>query len=550
MKIIHTSDWHLGHTLYEHDRTVEHEAFLKQLRDIVEEERPDALLVSGDIYDRTNPSTSVQKVYYKALLGMHSVCPEMAVVVTAGNHDSKAMLELGRELWLMAGVRVIGLYYKALLGMHSVCPEMAVVVTAGNHDSKAMLELGRELWLMAGVRVIGQLEKKDGTVDLDRHIIGIKDDGGVTKGYVVAVPHIFDQNYPLMDEDCPKDKRRCEFFKALQERVKDINTDGLPVVMMAHMTVANCNFEGQEADTVGGIGEVSQEELGTGYDYIALGHIHYPQTLKGSDGVARYSGSPVPVSFDETYPHSVSVVTVERGREPEIREIKIKNVRPMLTVPAVPSAFQEALKALQERVKDINTDGLPVVMMAHMTVANCNFEGQEADTVGGIGEVSQEELGTGYDYIALGHIHYPQTLKGSDGVARYSGSPVPVSFDETYPHSVSVVTVERGREPEIREIKIKNVRPMLTVPAVPSAFQEALDGLSAIGGDEECYVRLNILLKEPMPADYMERIAGALEGKRAAYCYCKTGRKACGVLLLQDYQAGGGGCGGCYGCDL
>lgn len=170
MKIIHTSDWHLGHTLYEHDRTVEHEAFLKQLRDIVEEERPDALLVSGDIYDRTNPSTSVQKVYYKALLGMHSVCPEMAVVVTAGNHDSKAMLELGRELWLMAGVRVIG-----------------------------------------------QLEKKDGTVDLDRHIIGIKDDGGVTKGYVVAVPHIFDQNYPLMDEDCPKDKRRCEFFKALQE---------------------------------------------------------------------------------------------------------------------------------------------------------------------------------------------------------------------------------------------------------------------------------------------------------------------------------------------
>ena len=346
MKVIHTSDWHLGHTLYEHDRTVEHEAFLKQLRDIVEEERPDALLVCGDIYDRTNPSTSVQKMYYKALLGMHSVCPEMAVVVTAGNHDSKAMLELGRELWLMAGVRVIG-----------------------------------------------QLEKKDGTVDLDRHIIGIKDDGGGTKGYVVAVPHIFDQNYPLMDEDCPKDRRRCEFFKALQERVKDINTDGLPVVMMAHMTVANCNFEGQEADTVGGIGEVSQEELGTGYDYIALGHIHYPQTLKGDDGVARYSGSPVPVSFDENYPHSVSVVTVERGREPEIREIRIKNVRPMLTV-----------------------------------------------------------------------------------------------------------------------------------PAVPSAFQEALDGLSAIGDDEECYVRLNILLREPMPADYMEKIAGALEGKRAAYCYCKITR--------------------------
>ena len=173
--------------------------------------------------------------------------------------------------------------------------------------------------------------------------------------------------------------------------------------------------------------------------------------------------------------------------------------------------------------------------MAHMTVANCNFEGQEADTVGGIGEVSQEELGTGYDYIALGHIHYPQTLKGSDGVTRYSGSPVPVSFDENYPHSVSVVTVERGRELEIREIRIKNVRPMLTVPAVPSSFQEALDGISAIGDDEECYVRLNILLREPMPADYMEKIAGALEGKRAAYCYCKITRPE--VEAVEDATA-------------
>ena len=120
-------------------------------------------------------------------------------------------------------------------------------------------------------------------------------------------------------------------------------------------------------------------------------------------------------------------------------------------------------------------------------------------------------------------------------MTRYSGSPVPVSFDENYPHSVSVVTVERGRELEIREIRIKNVRPMLTVPAVPSSFQEALDGISAIGDDEECYVRLNILLREPMPADYMEKIAGALEGKRAAYCYCKITRPE--VEAVEDATA-------------
>ena len=346
MKIVHTSDWHLGHTLYEHDRTAEHAAFLSQLREIVETEKPDALLVSGDIYDRTNPSTSVQKMYYKALLDMHRACPEMAIVVTAGNHDSKAMLELGRELWLMAGVRVVG-----------------------------------------------QLERIDGLVDLDRHIICIDGADGVTKGYVVAVPHIFDQNYPLMDESSPKEKRRGVFFNALQERVRSINKDRLSVVMMAHLTVTNCNCEGHDLDVIGGINEV------------------------------------------------------------------------------------------------------PI-----------------------------EELGDGYDYIALGHIHYPQTMRGNAGVARYSGSPVPVNFDETYPHSVSVVTLESGHEPEIREVRIKNVRPMLTVPAVPSGFEEAVEGLSAIADDEECYVRLNILLDKPLPADYMERIAMALNGKRAAYCYCKITR--------------------------
>ena len=346
MKILHTSDWHLGHTLYEHDRTAEHAAFLSQLRDIVEEEKPDALLVCGDIYDRTNPSTSVQRMYYKALLDMHEACPEMAIIVTAGNHDSKAMLELGRELWLMAGVRVIG-----------------------------------------------QVERRDGVIDLDRHIIGIDDADGVRKGYVVAVPHIFDQNYPAFEGDTTKGDRRNSFFRALQERVKEVNAEGLPLVMMAHLTVADCNCEGHDPEMIGGINEVPQEELGSVYDYIALGHIHYPQTMKGLHGVARYSGSPVPVNFDETYPHSVSVVTLEHGSAPDIRVIRIHNVKPMLTVPAVPSGFEEALAELEN-----------------------------------------------------------------------------------------------------------------------------------IADDEVCYVRLNIMMDKPMPSDYMERIAQALNGKMAEYCYCKITR--------------------------
>ena len=84
MKILHTSDWHLGHTLYNYDRSREQQAFLKQLIRIVAEEMPDAMVVSGDIYHYSTPSASTQKMYTDGMLEIHRACPEMTIVVTAG----------------------------------------------------------------------------------------------------------------------------------------------------------------------------------------------------------------------------------------------------------------------------------------------------------------------------------------------------------------------------------------------------------------------------------------------------------------------------------
>ena len=90
MKILHTSDWHLGHTLYNYDRTAEQQAFLRQLTRIVTEEQPDAMVVSGDIYHYSSPAAATQKMYTDAMLNIHQACPGMAIVVTAGNHDSSS----------------------------------------------------------------------------------------------------------------------------------------------------------------------------------------------------------------------------------------------------------------------------------------------------------------------------------------------------------------------------------------------------------------------------------------------------------------------------
>ena len=93
MRILHTSDWHLGQNFYGYDRGEEQSDFLRQLADIVHEQQPDALLVSGDIYHTAAPSSTAVGMYVKGMLDIHEACPTMAIIVIAGNHDSASRLQ-------------------------------------------------------------------------------------------------------------------------------------------------------------------------------------------------------------------------------------------------------------------------------------------------------------------------------------------------------------------------------------------------------------------------------------------------------------------------
>jgi exonuclease SbcD len=304
MKILHTSDWHLGQVFYTYDRSCEQQYFLKQLAEIAAAEKPDVMLVSGDVYHQSSPAASVQRMYTEAILKIREACPEMAIVVIAGNHDSSSRLEI---------------------------------------DSS--------LWQYVHVSVIGNIEVTDGAINFDKHIIEItRKDGGIA-GFIAAVPHTYPHNFPAGDANVRKEERQSEFFQAVLDKVKERNTDNAPVVLMAHLAVSGVETPGR--DEAGGMEYVGLNELGEGYDYLALGHIHYPQTLKGSNGRARYSGSPVPVSFDEQYPHSVSIVELAVGEAPVIRAVEIDNMRPCVTLPAkAPVPFDDALKLLQDYPDD------------------------------------------------------------------------------------------------------------------------------------------------------------------------------------------------------
>ena len=165
-------------------------------------------------------------------------------------------------------------------------------------------------------------------------------------------------------------------------------------------------------------------------------------------------------------------------------------------------------QALQDEVEKMNVKRLPVVLMAHLSIEGSDRTGHD-ETVGGIEYVPISSMGEGYDYLALGHIHCPQNIKGNGRHARYCGTPLPVSFDETYPHSVSIVEIRREEEPQIRTVEI----------------EEALKLLEEYPDNKPAYIRLNVLIKDYLAPDCNERASNAAKGKSCKYCYIKSNRE-------------------------
>ena len=280
LKLLHTSDWHLGQTFCNFDRADENAHFLAQLADIVGREQPDAMVVAGDVFNVPTPSASALRLFTEGLLAVCRRAPLMDVFVTAGNHDSAYRLEADSELWRGFRVRVHGV----------VAPDCS--------------------------NVAGFVHRVEG------------------KAVVAAVPYFN-----------PRSVSPNDVFAAVDDAVRSVNADGLPVVYMAHAALSGSDTTGHD-DPIGGMEMEALATFGVEYDYLALGHIHCPQTLKGSGGKVRYCGTPVAVSFDERYPHGVDIVTISHGLPPQVRTVKIEPLRQMLTVPCDPVPFDDALAQL------------------------------------------------------------------------------------------------------------------------------------------------------------------------------------------------------------
>ncbi len=267
MKIIATSDWHLGNMFHGNDRLPEHRHFLDWLLHQLSEHKPDALLVAGDIFDNGNPSAAAQTEYYRFLADATQTCPGMRIIITAGNHDSASRLEAPRPM----------------LSRHNV-------EIRGNV---------RRVWV--------QEDSGSGSLQiaLDDLIIPVGD--FLT---VLAVPYL--RSDVLRNADYSEGVN--EFMRRLTDRAAGLYP-GRRIVMMAHMYASGAEIAGKDASEkiiIGGLEQVNMQGWTSHPDYLTCGHIHKRQHIWNTEW-ARYTGSVFPMSFAEKdYIHGVDLITIDR----------------------------------------------------------------------------------------------------------------------------------------------------------------------------------------------------------------------------------------------
>ncbi|WP_318419214.1 exonuclease SbcCD subunit D C-terminal domain-containing protein [Photobacterium leiognathi] len=314
MKIIHTSDWHLGHQLHGYNREYEHQAFLDWLADELETQQADALLVAGDIFDTANPPASSWRMLYRFLAKVSKTLPNLDVVMIGGNHDSPSKLDAPHELLKAFDLHMVG-------GIHRL---------------------------------------DDGTLDVERMLVPITNKDQQTAAYVLAVPFLrsADLRTDNLDENDDRLIKGVEvLYGEMTQAARTLLAPEQAMIGMGHAYMASGQLsEMSERRVLGGNQHALPASIfADDMNYVALGHLHLAQKVAKKEHV-RYCGSPIPLSMSErNYKHQILAVEFDGRDVKAIEEISIPRSVDMLKVPTKPAPLDEVLAAL----KALPDDELP-----------------------------------------------------------------------------------------------------------------------------------------------------------------------------------------------
>lgn len=260
MRILHTADWHLGRTLYQKTRYDEFRQFLEWLIQTIRAHSIDVLLVAGDVFDTIAPSYRAQELYYDFLSDLAK---------TNCRH---------------------------------------VVIIAGNHDSPTFLEAPRQLLKAMDVHVIGNV-----TDPMDREVLLLRDTEGNPELIVCAVPYLRDRDIRKSDALESLEVKELKLREGITNHyaevariatsIRNALSFPVPIIAMGHLYTAGGETiagDGVRQLYVGNLAHVESTIFPECFDYVALGHLHVPQNVNGSETI-RFSGSPIPMGFGEAH---------------------------------------------------------------------------------------------------------------------------------------------------------------------------------------------------------------------------------------------------------
>jgi len=324
LKILHTSDWHLGRRLYGRLRYDEFEAFLQWLEVTISTQQVDILIVAGDIFDTMTPSNKAQALYYEFLGRVSRSCCQHVVIV-AGNHDSPTFLDAPSNVLKFLNVHVIG----------TACDDLEdEVLVLGDDDNNPHC-------IIAAVPYLRDRDVRSSSAG----------ESGQTKAanVIAGIRAHYDQVAAIAKT------KQAELIKAHQRHIPIIATGHL---FAAGVTLSDDDDGIRTADDgvrdlyVGSLGKISADMFDEGFDYVALGHLHVPQRVGGRESI-RYSGSPIAMGFGEAQQQK-QVLLVQFGAIANVdNEIVELNITSDSVVPHLSNTVTKVEKSAETTIEEM-----------------------------------------------------------------------------------------------------------------------------------------------------------------------------------------------------
>ncbi|MEZ9741677.1 exonuclease subunit SbcD [Vibrio splendidus] len=289
MKILHTSDWHLGQNFYNKSRKNEHERFLQWLLEQVTEHDIDAIIVAGDIFDTSTPPSYAREMYNKFVVDSNKIGCQL--VLLGGNHDSVSVLKETQQLLKYMGADVIP-------NTNEDHATQVVELKGKNGDVEALV------CAIPFIRPRDVLTSQAGVTGVERQ----KQLGDAIKQHYQSV-----------------------YDAAVEKRAEFENSEHMPIIATGHLTAMGVQQSDSVRDIyVGNLDGFAADGFPDA-DYIALGHIHRPQVVAKREYI-RYCGSPIPLSFDELKSQKqVCVVEFVEG-ERTISQLPVPKFQPLAEI--------------------------------------------------------------------------------------------------------------------------------------------------------------------------------------------------------------------------